>query len=152
MKKIYLFIFILCCSQCFSEVKPGDEISSSTNCYTVIEELGEGAFGKVYSVENSSGKRFALKSYKPFGTEFSTSGWFNSLAEAKREFSIGQLLDHPNIIKSIEFFEEKQTHYLVLELVNGSELYKTPKKVFSEDEVRKSLKQFVNALRYVLKF
>jgi len=41
-----------------------ERICSETECYTVIERLGAGAFGVVYSVEDYQGQKFALKSYK----------------------------------------------------------------------------------------
>lgn len=32
-------------------------------------------------------------------------------------------LDHPNIVKMIDFFEEPNLYYLVLEYVGGGELF-----------------------------
>ena len=41
------------------------------------------------------------------------------------EIEILKKLDHPNVLKLYEFYEDKKRFYLVLELCSGGELYDT---------------------------
>lgn len=52
------------------------------------------------------------------------------------ELSILRKLDHPNIMKIYEVFEDKVNYFLVIELCRGSELFDTiqEKTRFSEHE------------------
>lgn len=124
-----------------------EKIYSPDECYTVIKKLGEGAFGTVYAVENSKGEHFAIKSYKELFAE-------HILADAKREFQIGQSLDHPNIIRSIDMFKFKssdnETTNLVLEFVDGKTLSKLKKGSYSNKQLFGAANQLINAIRYAL--
>ena len=99
-------------------------ICSPTECYRITKELGNGVFGRVCAVENSKGQKFALKTYIIEREELS-----RHVFDIEREFSRGQQLDHPNIIKSYEFFtstsqEQQVMHHLVIDLVEGQTLLK----------------------------
>jgi calcium-dependent protein kinase len=52
----------------------------------------------------------------------------------KHEIEILKSLDHPNILKLYEFYEDEKRFYLVTELCSGGELYEeiNNKKVFPE--------------------
>ena len=123
-------------------------IYSPTECYKVIKKLGQGAFGRVYAVEDSYGKLFALKCYKntcPVNCSM--------LADSKREFQIGQLLDHPNIIKSFDLFtpsvsKKRVKMCLLLELIEGKALSKIKKGFLSREEAINAAIELVRALRY----
>jgi len=130
---------------------PGEEIYSPHDCYTILEVLGEGAFGKVYAVENSEGAKFALKCYKCDVFSFGTTLYNDS----KREFQVGQLLNHPNIVKSVDFFnaftkEGIETQNLILEYIKGETLYETAKNFLSREESFIALAQAHHALTYAL--
>lgn len=60
-------------------------------------------------------------------------------------------LEHPNIIKLIEFSESKQYYYLVLELAPGGELFHQIVRLtyFSEDLSRHVIRQVADALHYL---
>lgn len=123
-------------------------ICSPTECYTIIQELGEGAFGKVYSVENSQGLPFAIKTYKEVKD---TSNPLNYFTDAQREFSRGQLLYHPNIIRSHELFmsdSEEGIAHIVLDLVDGVPLYKAERGEIEASHLHETIMQFIDALRY----
>ncbi|KAF7888267.1 uncharacterized protein EAF02_002808 [Botrytis sinoallii] len=68
-----------------------------------------------------------------------------------KEVSIMRGLDHPNIIKLIEFSESKQYYYLVLELAPGGELFHQIVRLtyFSEDLSRHVIRQVAEALHYL---
>jgi len=60
-------------------------------------------------------------------------------------------LDHPNIIKLIEFTESKQYYYIILELAPGGELFHQIVRLtyFSEDLSRHVIIQVAKALEYL---
>lgn len=60
-------------------------------------------------------------------------------------------LDHPNIIKLIDFSESKQHYYIILELAPGGELFHQIVRLtyFSEDLSRHVITQVAKALHYL---
>jgi calcium-dependent protein kinase len=52
------------------------------------------------------------------------------------EIDILKKLDHPNIVKIYEFYEDKDNFYLITEFIEGGELFDriTKKKFFNEKE------------------
>lgn len=131
---------------------PGDVVCSSKECYTIINQLGEGAFGTVFSVENSQGEPFALKTYKNHEDYIFSSSLF---ANVQREFQRGQSLNHTNIIKSYDLFVHHLTpdqpiNNLVLQLVEGKTLSETRRKSLAGEEAIHAAFQFSSALQYAL--
>jgi serine/threonine protein kinase len=123
-----------------------DSIVFPQESYTILKKIGRGSFGNVYQVADSKNCFFALKSF-----EFDTQ---SMLANAKHGFMMGQILNHPHIIKSFNFLD--RTHlpepaaYLLLELVEGQDLENMSHLPFSKAEVTQLLLQFVDAMRYAL--
>jgi serine/threonine protein kinase len=128
----------------------GETVQSPTKSYTLVRELGAGAFGKVFEVTTTSGENFALKWYMPGGF----SGWFGDhLADHNREFMLGQVLDHPHIIKSVESFADKEEdrpefNYTVLELVPGKTLSSCSRGFLELPEAILAAKQFISGVRH----
>ena len=60
-------------------------------------------------------------------------------------------LDHPNIVKLIDFSESRQYYYIVLELCPGGELFHQIVRLtyFSEDLSRHVIVQVAKALEYL---
>ena len=60
-------------------------------------------------------------------------------------------LDHPNIVKLVEFAEAAQYYYIILELCPGGELLHQIVRLtyFSEDLSRHVIIQVANALEYL---
>lgn len=60
-------------------------------------------------------------------------------------------LDHPNIIKLVDFSESKQYYYIILELAPGGELFHQIVRLtyFSEDLSRHVITQVAKALEYL---
>ena len=60
-------------------------------------------------------------------------------------------LDHPNIVKLIDFSESRQYYYIVLELCPGGELFHQIVRLtyFSEDLSRHVIIQVAEALEYL---
>jgi len=67
-----------------------------------------------------------------------------------RETNIMMRLDHPNIIKLYETFEDTRNIYLVMEMCEGGELFDRiiNKGHFSEKEARFTFLQIIQALNY----
>jgi len=66
------------------------------------------------------------------------------------EVKILQTLDHPNIIKLYEYFEDEKNVYLVTELCEGGELFDKiiEKEYFDEAYAARTFKQILNAINY----
>ena len=60
-------------------------------------------------------------------------------------------LDHPNIVKLVDFSESRQHYFIILELAPGGELFHQIVRLtyFSEDLSRWVIKQVAEALRYL---
>jgi calcium-dependent protein kinase len=91
--------------------------------YTQQELLGTGMCGAVYKCQHTiTGLFFAVKTIrrdmlKPKDTSFVKR---HSL---ETEIEILKTLDHPNVIKLYEVWEDTRAIYLVMELCSGGELY-----------------------------
>ncbi len=59
-------------------------------------------------------------------------------------------LDHPNVVKIYEIFDEDDCIYLVLELLAGGELFDriVEKEHYSEKEAADTIRPIVDAIRY----
>lgn len=145
MKKILLTLLLLTSSISFSAEMP--ELPN----YQVVRELGEGAFGKVYEIQDFEGNRFALKTYKelPWNDDFAVM-----LGEYQREYQRGQTLDHPHIIKShalLSWMEEgEEVHGVVLQYIAGKTLFATPSKSITAEEALKGIDDFIDSIQYAL--
>ncbi|KAM0673419.1 Cell cycle serine/threonine-protein kinase cdc5/MSD2 [Gurleya vavrai] len=131
--------------------------------YKIKDQLGYGAFAQCFLVRNESNKLFALKV-----VDHEKVKQKKILSKLKTEIEIHKQLDHPNIVKMYNYFQDDKYTYLVLEYCENKgldEYHKQKKKEFletvqdqknvnffpviSEDEVRKYMIQLVNALIYL---
>mmetsp|Transcript_62086 Transcript_62086/g.114378 ORF Transcript_62086/g.114378 Transcript_62086/m.114378 type:complete len:501 (-) Transcript_62086:57-1559(-) len=80
------------------------------------KKLGEGSYGSVSKCTNkSTGVTRAVKSI--------SKAQMKNLDRFKQEIAIMKIMDHPNIIKLYESFEDHRNIYLVMELSTGGELF-----------------------------
>jgi serine/threonine protein kinase len=72
-------------------------------------------------------------------------------ANILKEVQIMRQLDHPNIVKLVDFAESKQYYYIILELAPGGELFHQIVRLtyFSEDLSRHVITQVAKALEYL---
>ncbi|MEM1283512.1 MAG: protein kinase [Chlamydiota bacterium] len=133
----------------------GDQIQSENETYTLIKEMGEGAFGKVFEATDSQNHHYAIKCYK---AKLETSSkLFDLLNDVEREYHRGQLFDHPNIIKSYDLFsgnldsEGEQQYYLILDFVAGKTVYTTKKRTISFDQSLLAAEHLVEGLTHALR-
>lgn len=111
-------------------------------------ELGHGHYGVVRKCQNRQTKEyFAVKTIKK-----SKVGRLETL---KREIEILKTMDHPNIIKLVDVFEDEKYLHLVTELCTGGELFdriiektKSEEGHYSEADASKIIKSVLNAIEY----
>ncbi|GBF61742.1 serine/threonine-protein kinase [Trichophyton mentagrophytes] len=115
--------------------------------YILVEKMGDGAFSNVYRARYKSGQsgEVAIKVVRKF--EMSSK----QRASILKEVQIMRQLDHPNIVKLIEFSESPQFYYIVLELCPGGELFHQIVRLtyFSENLARHVIVQVAKAIEYL---
>jgi calcium-dependent protein kinase len=81
--------------------------------------LGEGAFGKVYLGTNKKDPEFkvAIKVINKRGFDK------GMLVDLENEIKLMHLVDHPNIAKHYETYDEQNYIYMVMELCPNGDLY-----------------------------
>lgn len=74
----------------------------------------------------------------------------DDLKATAREVEIVKHLDHPNIVKMFESYEDKKHLYIVTELIEGGELFDelSRRKKFSEKDCACVVKQILEVLSY----
>ena len=68
-----------------------------------------------------------------------------------KEINILSTLDHPNVIKTYEYFIDNRFIYIVTEYLSGGELFDKIKQEtsFSEDDSRKIFKEILEGVNYL---
>ncbi|KXJ91352.1 kinase-like domain-containing protein [Microdochium bolleyi] len=132
--------------------------------YELLEKMGDGAFSNVYRARDLSGGagECAIKVVRKF--EMNNMQGDNHLhpdfkkvpkaaerANILKEVQIMRQLDHPNIVKLVDFSESRQYYYIVLELAPGGELFHQIVRLtyFSEELSRHVITQVATALQYL---
>ena len=98
--------------------------------YELKEKLGEGAYGSVYKVQQkATGYLRAVKAIKKKVVD--PSEFYN-------EIEVLKALDHPNIIKLFDCYQDKSYFYMVEEYCSGGDLfdYIQKEKFFTEKKAK----------------
>lgn len=115
--------------------------------WELLEKMGDGAFSNVYRARDLTGE------YSEVGIKVVRKYEMNSMQRSNilKEVQIMRQLDHPNIIKLVEFSESRQYYYIVLELAPGGELFHQIVRLtyFSEELSRHVIVQVAKALEYL---
>ena len=114
--------------------------------YGLGELLGTGGFSTVRRCVNKfTGTQYAVKIVSRKDLDPESEGSF--LQEAR----ILQSLDCPYIVKCYEFFEEELFYYLVMEYVEGGELFSqiSVKETHTEKEARGLILDLLMAVKYI---
>ena len=134
----------------FQRVKPSDLIKTNkakfTDLYKLGNRIGAGSFGEVRRcIHKITG---ALRAVKVYNKELFHE---DSLQKLKYEMSILRCLDHPNAIKTYEFFEDEEHIYIVMEYCQGGELFDKITKLshFDELEAANIMKQLFSVVSYL---
>jgi serine/threonine protein kinase len=115
------------------------------NRYLVIRQLGQGGMGTVYEAKALRlNTTVALKE-----THFSDERF---MKQFEREAQLLAALRHPALPRVIDHFDENDGLYLVMDFVEGEDLWETLRKrgnAFSADEVLGWADQLLDALQYL---
>ena len=112
--------------------------------YNIKNVLGSGSFGKVFLAENK-----ADTSHKVAVKVISKSKLTPDEIESLHfEVAVLQKVDHPNIVKYYETYEDDKFIYLVMELCPGGELIEkiTQSKMMSENLAAEAIEKIIRAL------
>ena len=94
-------------------------------------ELGKGSYGRVQlGMLKGTNLNRAIKIIE--------KAKVSNVERFKLEVEIMMKLDHPNILRLIDYFEDKKNVYLVLELCTGGELFDRiiANKYYNEEDAR----------------
>uniref|UniRef100_A0A7S0B7A3 non-specific serine/threonine protein kinase n=1 Tax=Pyrodinium bahamense TaxID=73915 RepID=A0A7S0B7A3_9DINO len=113
--------------------------------YELEGELGQGTFGRVCRGTNKHmcGPARAVKMVPKKKVQ--------DMAQFRKEIEIMRLLDHPNIVRLFESYEDTRCLYLVMELCVGGELFTRIIKAgrFTEQEAANVMQQILRAVFYL---
>ncbi|KAM3407008.1 hypothetical protein ACQJBY_000821 [Aegilops geniculata] len=115
--------------------------------YELGRTLGEGNFGKVKQARHrATGEHFAVKILDR-GRVLSLRGADD---QVRREIATLTMLAHPNVVRLHEVAASKTKIYMVLEFVNGGELFDriAIKRKLSEREGRRLFQQLIDGVSY----
>ncbi|MBS2039741.1 serine/threonine protein kinase [bacterium] len=122
-------------------------ILSTLGRYQIVSRLGEGGMASVYRAvpvdKVDESEAVALKIIRPD----QDSPQFKERFE--REIRVSMKLDHPNVVRVVDWGEEKGIIYLVMELVQGRTLHSVVRgQVLPVDEAMTYVAGLVEALAY----
>lgn len=121
-------------------------ISHNGITYKKKEYLGKGGFAQCFKYMNIvTGEDVAIKVI-----DKKTLYKSRTLKKLLYEISIHKSLEHNNIVRFIDFFEDSKNVYIILELCENGNLndYFKSKKTLGEEEVRIYLRQLICGLKY----
>ncbi|KAF3087310.1 Cell cycle serine/threonine-protein kinase cdc5/MSD2 [Orbilia oligospora] len=114
--------------------------------YRREKSLGEGGFARCFEVYNPDNEVFAAKvvSKKSLSSQRMKSKFLG-------ELQVHKTMEHPNIVRFKECFEDSQNVYMILELCNNKSLMDLlrRRKFFTEPEARFFLIQMLGAVKYM---
>eukprot|EP01016_Furgasonia_blochmanni_P027028 TRINITY_DN28563_c0_g1_i2.p1 TRINITY_DN28563_c0_g1~~TRINITY_DN28563_c0_g1_i2.p1 ORF type:complete len:279 (+),score=35.26 TRINITY_DN28563_c0_g1_i2:41-838(+) len=120
---------------------------SSIYFYLLQKQLGKGSTGRVYqAVHLLSGREVAIKIVRKKEPEDECMR-----RQIFQEVMMMKRLNHPNIAKLYEMFENRKFYFIILELAEQGDLHKFIKtnKGLTEQQVFNFLKQLLLALKYL---
>jgi len=111
--------------------------------FILDDKFASGCFGKIMLARDLSEKEVVIKQIPKESS---------CVLEVRKEVDAGNRLKHPNVSNFIEYFENENNHYLVLDRVHGSDLFSIIEKrkfvPFSDSEARSMFKQILKAMQY----
>ena len=112
--------------------------------YQIMSKIGSGAYGTVYLAQNIITKANVAMKKIPKSAE-------NLLEdnEIKDEIEILKKLDHPNIVKILEFYNTEDSYYIITDHCSYGELYYQINKSYSETQMAVVLRQILSGLSYL---
>jgi len=114
--------------------------------YTLLDPpIGKGSFGEVRRAIHI--KSNITRAVKIIRIESMTN---EEQERVKNEINVLKTIDHPHIMKIIEFYQDPTYFYIVTEFFNGGELFEKiiSLKHFSERKAAQTIKQILSAVNY----
>lgn len=113
--------------------------------YKIGKVLGEGAFGEVRLCTHRETKE--KRAVKVLKKESMDQAELNSMLN---EINTLRSLDHPNIVKIFEYFEDEKRFYIVTEHIQGGELFDEiiARGKFDEKDAALLMKQLLSCVSY----
>ena len=119
--------------------------------YVAIKKIGKGGFGTTYLAVDMAKKNSycVIKQLEP-ATE-NPDAYKTALNLFNREAKTMAKLDHPQIPKLLNYFEEKQQFYLIQDFVLGKNLEQIVRKgeIYSETAAKNFLRDMLPVLTYI---
>ncbi|ORE00572.1 KIN1 [Hepatospora eriocheir] len=119
--------------------------------YKIQKTIGKGSSAKVFLCVSKTGKRVAIK-------VINRNNNIVNRTRILREIVIGTLLNHPHIVKVIDFFYDSVYFYIVFEYVDGIVLYDkildshlNKSEPLPIEKARKYFRQITSAIDYLHK-
>ena len=130
----------------FNENKKYPE--TNLNFYKYGRLIGQGAFGKVnLGLNVLTGRVVAIKSFNKSNLNTNSENMKKILYET----NLMKKLNHPNITKILEMFEDKEYILIIMEYINGGNLFSFLKKhrKISEKTAKLLFKQIILGIKYM---
>lgn len=133
------------------KIQPGNFVVQNPRAfqeeYKIGKSLGSGAFGEVRRVIHRATNEG--RAVKIFRKDLAVTS--SSQQKLMEEINILRSLDHPNIIRVYEFFEDAKRFYIVMEQCNGGELFEEilKRQNFGEPQAAIILHQLFSAVAYL---
>jgi len=115
--------------------------------YLKIKDISNGTYSKIYLVQNKT-------DFKVYCCKEILKCKVADLSKFKNEINVLSKVDHPNIIRLYEIFEDERYISLIMEFCQGGELFQKINELaekdqsFSEKEAVKIFKQLMSAVSY----
>ena len=110
------------------------------NYYTIIKDLGHGSYGQVKKVKHK--KLNEIRAMKITNKKSNSS---------KYEIEILRKISHPNITNIFEIFADSKKYYVIMEFLEGGELFDAITSIgsFTEESACQVMKQLLSAIFYL---
>lgn len=112
--------------------------------FKIIRQLGAGGMGQVYLAINPQGEKVALKTLHPAlqnNSEMSKS--------LRDEFETQKNLDHPNLLKVFEFFENDGTPFFTMEYMEKGVTLEESNRILGPEGTIKIVEMIAETLEYI---
>jgi len=118
--------------------------------YTITDKIEDGKNGEVYQcISNDNKNIYAVKKvYKNLLND-------DDDVAILREVNILRSIDHPNIVRLIDFYSNDDAYYIVLEYIQGRDLFHRIKSkldnasTYNENDAKKLIYQLLLAIKYL---
>ena len=121
-----------------------EPVLESVGDYDLIKKIAEGGMGAVYQGRHKNGGPIVAIKIVPENTAKNST----LMKRFEREFNAAHEIDHPNVVRAIEFRASATRPYLVMEFVDGESLGQKldREKRLSEEEAKRIIVQVCQGL------